>query len=156
MDEPAAPRGEVGGGGPLDFTIPWPPFPFGSSRSKKARNNPERFRNYVRKFADCKNPITTFVAITLRFYLSPRQRLCDLDGLVEPFLNALQGRCFDSDIQISELHAYRQRVDETPRIEVHIEHRRLDQLPEELRKQGVPLKVFQEALRREREEPPSG
>jgi hypothetical protein len=63
------------------------------------------------------------VAVTLRFLLPSDQRLCDLDGLVEHFLNALQGHCFRSDIDVIELHAFRERVHQNPRIELRLEDR---------------------------------
>lgn len=109
--------------GPADFTIPWPPFPFGSNRSKKARGNAERFRQHVRDNVTPQRVLEGPVAVTLRFLLPSDQRLCDLDGLVEHFLNALQGHCFRSDIDVIELHAFRERVHQNPRIELRLEDR---------------------------------
>ena len=95
-----------------DFEIPYPPFPFGSSRNVEARGkeNRERFVSYVRGFAGAEAVVECPVKITFRFLLNLTQRVSDLDGLVEPFLNALEGYLYKDDKQVIELHAYRDYV----------------------------------------------
>lgn len=123
--------------GTAEFTIPWPPFPFGSNRSRKARGNTQRFTQYVRGTVKPERLLQGPVAVTFRFLLPTHQRLCDLDGLVEHFLNALQGHCFRSDIDVIELHAYRGRVNENPRVELRLEDRTCQEFANKLKALGV-------------------
>lgn len=140
---------------PPDFTTPWPPFPFGSSRTKKARNSPQQFKNHVLRHVTPKRSLNGPFAVTFKFLLPINQRLCDLDGLVEPFLNALKGRCFRDDINVVELHAYRERVNENPRIELWLEDRPTYEVAEKLRKSGVTRERAEEFLREQGKSLPS-
>jgi len=132
---------------PPDFTIPWPPFPFGSSRTKKARNSPQQLKDHVLHHVTPGRRLDGPFAVTFKFLLPSNQRLCDLDGLVEPFLNALKGHCFRDDINVVELHAYRERVNENPRIDLWLEDRPTYEVTERLRKYGVTRERAEEFLK---------
>ena len=81
----------------------------------------KEFEEFVRKYAGQKDITPAPLALTFRFFLAKKQRRSDLDGLVEPFLNAFKGHLLADDIQVVELHAYRERVASDPKIEICLE-----------------------------------
>jgi Holliday junction resolvase RusA-like endonuclease len=105
-----------------EFDIRYPTS-FGSSRNKKARGKEKReqFVAYVRGRAGAKDVVECPVAVTFRVSLNVNQRVSDLDGLVEPFLNALEGHFYKDDVQVAELHAYRDYVLGESKIEIRLE-----------------------------------
>jgi Holliday junction resolvase RusA-like endonuclease len=64
-------------------------------------------------------PVTDYLAITLVFGVLQHKR--DIDGLVEPFLNALEGWLYTNDRQIAELHAFRKLAVTDPEVHLKVE-----------------------------------
>ncbi len=115
----------------------------------------KEFEEFVRKYAGQKDITAAPLAATFRFSLAKKQRRSDLDGLVEPFLNALKGHLFADDIQVVELHAYRERIQSDPKIEICLEAlsdtEKLEEMSERFQRLRIPerealIKMLQEKL----------
>lgn len=80
-----------------------------------------RFKTRCQMLAQmqCSEPINVKVAVTATVYFGDRRR--DLDNVMKPLFDALEGVVYRNDRQIHEIH-FRKALDrQNPRIEMEIE-----------------------------------
>lgn len=108
----------------MKVTLPYPPS---ANRYWKIGNNrvyvSDEARSYKQDvcFRLIANRLTTAtgdVALTVRLFRP--QKSGDLDNRLKVLLDAMQGVVYETDKQVTEIHAYRHDDKKNPRVEVEI------------------------------------
>lgn len=136
---------------PPCYVVPFPDFPFTRRSSKKAtKEDTERFRQIVRRSLRTVQVTDSPVSLSVHLY-TPGTKW-DLDNLLKPLLDALNGILYRDDRQVVELHAFLIRGSARPRLEVEFQvlagERGIAYKVEELKEAGVTLDQLKRVAQR--------